>query len=90
MRVGNCIEMINLPQKARCNQCTAMVSNADLPTHPYLAILVRKLVSSTDVRSYFSKYGQRVLQKVQKSRCEQMRVHCQQTRSLSIGGVIDY
>ena len=36
---------------------------ADLPTHLYLTVLVRKLAGSTDVSPYFSKYGQRVSRK---------------------------
>ena len=35
----------------------------DLPTHPYLPVLVRKLAGSTEVRPYFLKYGHRVSKK---------------------------
>ena len=41
----------------------ALVVKADLPTHLYLTILVRKSASSTDVRPYFSNYGHRVSRK---------------------------
>ena len=40
-----------------------VTSRVDLPTHPYLTVLVRKSASSTDVRRYFSKYGHRVSRK---------------------------
>ena len=59
----------------------------DLPTCSYLSVLVRKSVGSMVVWVYFSKYGQS-FQIVWKSRREQMWVHCQQTRSLSVGGVV--
>ena len=36
---------------------------ADLPTDPYLTVLVRKSAGCTDVRLYFSKYGHRVSRK---------------------------
>ena len=36
---------------------------ADLPTRPYLPVLVRKSASSTHVQPYFSKYGHRVSRK---------------------------
>ena len=36
---------------------------ADLPTRPYLAVLVLKSAGSMDVSTYFSKYGQRVSRK---------------------------
>ena len=37
--------------------------SADLPTRLYLPVLVRKLVGSMEVCSYFSKYGHRVSRK---------------------------
>ena len=43
---------------------------SDLPTHPYLTALVRKLAGNMDVRSYLSKQGHS-FQKVRKSWREQ-------------------
>ena len=38
-------------------------TRADLPTRPYLPVLVRKSAGSMEVRLYFSKYGNRVSRK---------------------------
>ena len=62
---------------------------ADLPTCPYLPVLVWKSAGSTDVRPYFSKYGHS-FQKVLKSRRKRMRVPCQQSRSWSVNGELSF
>ena len=46
-----------------CCWSTTFDIPADLPARPYLAVLVRKLAGSTDVRPYFSKYRHRVSRK---------------------------
>ena len=43
-----------------CFCCAAVGLCADLPSRPYLTVLVRKSAGSMDVRPYFSKYGHRV------------------------------
>ena len=35
----------------------------DLPTYPYMPVLVQKLAGSAEVRPYFSKYGHRIFRK---------------------------
>ena len=39
------------------------VCSTDLPTRPYLTVLIRKSASSMDERQYFSKYGSRLFRK---------------------------
>ena len=54
-------QVIMMELMYRCFHCNGQ--KADLPTHPYLTVLVRKWAGSTDVCTYFSKYGQRVSRK---------------------------
>ena len=46
-----------------CIRWCVFVCATDLPTRPYLPVLVRKSACSTDVYPYLSKYGHRVSRK---------------------------
>ena len=41
----------------------AVIGFSDLPTHPYLPVLIQKSAGSTEVRPHVSKYGHRVSRK---------------------------
>ena len=51
----------NGSEDTRMPECSGIC--ADLPTHPYFTILVRKSAGSTDVHQYFSKHGHRISRK---------------------------
>ena len=61
--------------------------NSDLPTCPYLMVLVRKSASSMDIRPYFSKYGHGVSRKYGNGIVNECKfVACEADRRALIGG----
>ena len=57
----SCVEANEEIVRSVCCELVSCV--ADLPTCPYLTVLVQKSAGSTDVCMYFSKYGQRASRK---------------------------